>query len=107
MDTAVALTTGSDDAVPVGDSLARRFVHAYADRIVAMADRTGERFRRTDGAVLAAGQTRQAVPEEAPEAPQQEPEEHAQHTHNARAENDPDAAHGACPHQGILWWLKT
>ncbi|OLL72230.1 hypothetical protein Ae168Ps1_0605c [Pseudonocardia sp. Ae168_Ps1] len=53
MDTEVALTTGWDDAVPVGDSLARRFVHAYADRIVAMADRTGERFRRTDGAVLA------------------------------------------------------
>ncbi|MEU6700816.1 GNAT family N-acetyltransferase [Pseudonocardia sp. NPDC046786] len=39
--------------LPVGDTLARRFVHSYADRIIAMADRTGGRSLRVDGAVLA------------------------------------------------------
>ncbi|MEJ8281638.1 GNAT family N-acetyltransferase [Pseudonocardia spirodelae] len=53
MDTVVPLSDGWDDLVPVSDSLARRFVHAYADRVTAMAARTGGRSLRVPGAVLA------------------------------------------------------
>lgn len=46
-------TTGWEPDVPVGDTLARRFVHAYADRIVETAVRTGGSHLITGGAVLA------------------------------------------------------
>ncbi|GAA4974199.1 GNAT family N-acetyltransferase [Pseudonocardia tropica] len=51
--TGETLTTGWEPGAPVGDSLARRFVHAYADRTAAMAARAGGRVRRVAGAVLA------------------------------------------------------
>ncbi|NWJ71921.1 GNAT family N-acetyltransferase [Pseudonocardia sp. ICBG1122] len=51
--TTETLTTGWEPDSPVGDSLARRFVHAYADRTTAMAAQAGGRARRVAGAVLA------------------------------------------------------
>ncbi|MFP5071721.1 GNAT family N-acetyltransferase [Pseudonocardia nantongensis] len=53
MDTAEQLTTGWEPHVPAGDSLARRFVLSYADRLVECAARTGGRSTVIGGAVLA------------------------------------------------------
>lgn len=52
-DDAVGLRTGWEADTPVGDTLARRFVYAYADRIVETAGRVGGRHLVTGGAVLA------------------------------------------------------
>lgn len=48
-----ALSTGWERGVPVDDTLARRFVFAYADRITEMATRTGGRSAERDGARMA------------------------------------------------------
>ncbi len=47
------LTTGWEPGVPAGDTITRRFVLAYADRITAMATRTGGRQKWVDGARMA------------------------------------------------------
>ncbi len=47
------LRTGWERDVPVQDTLARRFVFAYADRIEEMARRTGGRAAERDGARMA------------------------------------------------------
>lgn len=47
------LSTGWEPGVPVHDSLARRFVFAYADRVAEMARRTGGRVVEVDGARMA------------------------------------------------------
>lgn len=52
-ETHATLNTGWEPDVPVGDTLARRFVFAYADRLAAMAGRTGGRILEVDGARLA------------------------------------------------------
>ena len=47
------LTTGWEPDVPATDTVTRRFVLAYADRIAAMAARTGGRQKWVDGARMA------------------------------------------------------
>lgn len=47
------LSTGWEPEVPVDDSLARRFVFAYADRVAEMARRTGGRVADAPGARMA------------------------------------------------------
>ncbi|NMO91413.1 GNAT family N-acetyltransferase [Actinomycetospora sp. TBRC 11914] len=47
------LTTGWEPGVPADDTITRRFVLAYADRIAAMASRTGGRQKWVDGARMA------------------------------------------------------
>ena len=49
----MTLTTGWEPEVPVTDTLTRRYVFAYADRITAMATRTGGRVAEVDGARMA------------------------------------------------------
>ncbi|HEY2223205.1 GNAT family N-acetyltransferase [Actinomycetospora sp.] len=47
------LTTGWEPGVPAGDTIIRRFVLAYADRIAAMAARVGGRQKWVEGARMA------------------------------------------------------
>lgn len=47
------LTTGWERTVPAGDTITRRFVLAYADRIAAMAARVGGRQKWVEGARMA------------------------------------------------------
>jgi hypothetical protein len=51
--TSEVLTTGWERGVPAGDTITRRFVLAYAERIAAMAARTGGRQKWVDGARMA------------------------------------------------------
>jgi hypothetical protein len=51
--TSEVLTTGWEPGVPAGDTITRRFVLAYAERIAAMAARTGGRQKWVDGARMA------------------------------------------------------
>jgi GNAT superfamily N-acetyltransferase len=48
-----ALSTGWERDVPVTDTIARRFLFAYADRVSEMARRTGGRTAERDGARMA------------------------------------------------------
>jgi hypothetical protein len=47
------LTTGWEPGLPAGDTITRRFVLAYAERIAAMASRTGGRQKWVEGARMA------------------------------------------------------
>ncbi|MCD2198018.1 GNAT family N-acetyltransferase [Actinomycetospora endophytica] len=47
------LTTGWEPGLPAGDTITRRFVLAYADRITAMATRVGGRQKWVEGARMA------------------------------------------------------
>jgi len=50
---AQGLSTGWEPDVPVGDTIARRFAFAYADRVTAMARARGGRVLHRDDALIA------------------------------------------------------